>query len=123
MHPRNVIPLVLSLFLAGCAHYTWIKPAGDPATFPSDSYACKQSALNAAPPVFQTYGHHPDYYAPPPVRTHCFDDGRRQVCKTIVEERDYVPPPRTVDLNSSTREDMYNACMNAQGWVLQRVEE
>jgi len=117
----KVILLGATLMLAGCAHYEWMKPAGDPSTFGVDSYNCKQSSMGTAPPVFQTYGAMP--LPRPPVHTRCFNDGYREVCKTVVEGGPYVPPPRTVDLNAANREDMYQACMGAQGWVYQRVDE
>ncbi len=103
MSRTAAVALVAALALAGCTRYAWVKPLGDPATFPADSYACKQEALAAAPPVFQTYlpgpgfgppGH---YYAP--------------------------PPPRTVDLNAPLRDDFYDSCLRARGWVLQAIEE
>ena len=115
--------LVTALLLSGCAQYVWMKPAGDPSTFPNDNYNCKQSALTNAPPVFQTYGAYP-MHMPPDVRTRCIGDGHHRTCKTIIVDHDhYVPPPHTVDLNAGTRNDLYNACMSAQGWVLQKVEE
>lgn len=116
--------LILATLISGCSRYVWMKPNGDPSTFGPDSYNCKQSALSAAPPTFHTYVPYPQP-GPSIVREVCYEKhhGHHPRCKMIVETRDYVPPPQTVDLNANNRDDMYNSCMNANGWVLQRVEE
>lgn len=124
----KTLPLALcltaALALQGCTHYVWVKPNGDPATFNADNYTCKQRAVTQAPPVFQVYSPYPTYYGGDRIITHCRDHGMTETCRTHVEGAPYPPqPPQAVDLNSSTRDDLYNACMGAQGWVLQPVKD
>lgn len=122
MRPFKPLLLAFALFaLSGCAHYVWVKPAGDPASYPADNYACKQESLNVAPPVYQVY--EPYSSGPDIVRTDCVQNGPRQRCYARVVSEGYQPPPQAVDLNRGNRSDLYNACMNARGWVLQRVED
>lgn len=115
------LPL-LALMLSGCATYAWVKPGGDPNTYPADSYACKQESMAAAPPVFHTV--HP-HIAPGPdiVRTRCRDEGFYEECRTRVYPSGYAGPPQTYDLNERNRDNMFTSCMNARGWILQRIEE
>lgn len=113
--------LAALLLLSGCAQYVWVKPAGDPATYPADNYACKQDSLSAAPPVYQVY--EPSPSGPDVVRTDCIQKGSRQRCYARVVSEGYQPPPQAIDLNRSARSDLYNACMNARGWFLQKVEK
>ena len=103
--------------------YAWVKPFGDPATYGPDNYACQQSAMANAPPVFQTFAPYPAYSEPDMVYTDCRVHHNFERCRTRVIERDVYAPPRTVDLNESNRSGLYNACMQARGWVLQAVEE
>ncbi len=122
MHSCRFAILAALLLLSGCAQYVWVKPAGDPGTFPGDSYACKQESLATAPPVYQIYEPYPS--GPDVVRTDCFQDGPQQRCRTrIISHQDYTPPPHAVDLNRGNRADLYNACMGARGWILQKVED
>ncbi len=113
--------LAALLLLSGCAQYVWVKPVGDPGSFPGDTYACKQESLSAAPPVYQIYEPYPS--GPEVVRTDCIQNGPRQRCRTRVISEGYQPPPQAVDLNRGNRSDLYGACMNARGWVLQKVED
>lgn len=118
------LTLLCSLFLSGCSQYVWVKPMGDPATFNADHYNCKQSAMTSAPPVFQVYHPYARSYDDERLYTHCKDYGDREVCKTrMIGSPHVAPPPHTVDLNARNRTDLYNACMGAQGWVLQEVKD
>lgn len=118
-----VLCLTVSVLLGGCTRYAWVKPMGDPATYPSDNYACQESAMANAPPVFQTYAPPPHYYAPMDVHTYCRDRGHHTVCRTHGHGYPYVSPPQTVDLNAHNRSNLFNACMQARGWILQAVED
>lgn len=100
---KSAILFTAVLFLAGCAHYEWVNPSGRSNDFPADSYNCKQQALSSAPPVFQTYVPGPYYYDGP-------------------QHPPGYPPP-AVDLNERTRSDLYYSCLEAHGWMQQRVEE
>ena len=120
---RLVALLAISLTLSGCTRYVWMKQSGDPASFPADNFTCKQTAMNNAPPVFETYDPYPYGHRPERIVTECRDRGHHEVCRTRVISHSYAPPPSTVDLNAYNRNDMYNACMSAKGWVLQPVEE
>jgi len=120
---KTTVLLAGSLLLSACTHYVWMKPAGDPATYPADNFNCKQSAMNNAPPVFQTYDAYPYGYSRDRVRTECTERGPHEVCRTRVISHEYAPPPSTVDLNARNRDELYNACMNASGWILQPVEQ
>lgn len=117
--------LVLPLMLAGCTSYVWVKPVGDPATFNPDSYACKQEAIAAAPPVFHQTEVYPRLFAGPDVvKSRCVQDGAVQTCKTRYYMHDStIAPPPVMDLNESVRSDLYSTCMQAKGWVLQAVED
>jgi|GEM_PF-1016487 len=121
---KHLVALGFLVFtLTACTHYAWVKPVGDPASYPADNYACKQQALAAAPQVFQTFmpasQPHPDV-----VKSDCFMDHHGgQHCKTSVVSRGYEPPPQVVDLNENMREDLYNACMGSKGWVLQAIQD
>lgn len=107
--------------LSGCTQYVWVKPLGNPATYPGDSYACKQESMAAAPPAFQTYEPYwPNDYEV--VRLHCAEGRHHERCRAVIAERGYSPPPHTVDLNQGNRQDLFNSCMNARGWQLQAVE-
>jgi len=120
---KTALVLSTCLCLSACMQYVWVKPVGDPTSFAADNYNCKQSAMSNAPPVFQTYDSSPYAYQPQRVRTDCTARGMHEVCYTHVSPPQYVPPPTTVDLNSRNRSELYNACMNALGWILQPVED
>lgn len=117
-------PLLAALacfLLSACTHVAWVKPSGDPATFPADSYLCKQDSLKAAPPVFETH----DLATPVARRFYrdCSHDphgGER--CHMIVLPDESRARPQTVDLNKNVRDDLYQSCLEAKGWVLQAVE-
>lgn len=119
---RLAVLLSLSVVLSGCTQYVWTKQFGDPQSFAADNYDCKQNAMNTAPPVFETYGSYP-YRHPDLVYTDCHPRGHHDICRTRVVSHGYAPPPSTVDLNARNRNDLYNSCMNAKGWVLQPVQE
>jgi len=122
--PRRLLALALiSLILSGCTQYVWVKPLGDPATYPQDTYTCKQESLALAPPVFQSYEIVPATDEHGVIKTDCVKEGRRERCRTIVKQPTYVPPPRAVDLNKSNRTDLFNSCMGARGWELRAVKD
>ncbi|MGE4350833.1 MAG: hypothetical protein AB7E52_01430 [Bdellovibrionales bacterium] len=122
MNKKAFALLGVAVLLSGCTHYMWVKPSGDPATFNADNYACKQNSMAAAPPVFQVYDPTPVHYGPKRVITDCRDKGDHRICKTRVQP-DVYAPPTAVDLNKSNRNDLYNACMGAKGWLWQAVED
>ena len=116
--------LLALVLLSGCTRYVWMKPSGDPASFNADTFACKQSAMANAPPVFQVYDRYPSYYEPDRIVTHCKERGNHEICKTrVVGDHRPAPPPQAIDLNESNRSDLYHSCMGAKGWILQAVED
>lgn len=122
------MPLLLLtvLLLAGCTHYVWVKPVGDPASYPADDYVCKQESLAAAPPVYETYVPAGPGGLSPEIVTDCRPSrAGGQHCFTRVVERHPVAirEPYTIDLNEDKRDDLYQSCLQARGWVLQPVEE
>jgi len=121
---RFVALASLAFLLSACTHYAWVKPSGDPASYPADNYSCKQESLASAPPMYRTFMPSPMPAPPDVVKSDCFTDGHGgEHCKTRVISHGYVPPPETVDLNEEMRSDLYNACMNARGWMLQVVQD
>lgn len=114
---------VSALLLSGCATYAWVKPGGDPASFPTDSYACKQEATSTAPPAYRVYDPFPAPFAPPYGPVRCYDHGDHEVCRIRHWPQPMQPwPPTAVDLNAGVRDDLYGSCLNAKGWFLQQVE-
>jgi hypothetical protein len=122
MNVKTLILIPLSaLMLSACTHYAWVKPMGDPATYPADHYTCSQSAVQSLPPVYEVYDPYPAYYGWHEPRP-CFYESHHLRCPPHLRPMDLPPPPRTIDLNRSGREDLYNSCMNAHGWFLQPID-
>lgn len=118
------LSLISCLLLSGCSRYVWVKPMGDPATFNPDNFGCKQNAMASAPPVFQVYEPYSYDHGREHIYTTCKERGNHEICKTRITGAPYTNrPPQAVDLNAGNRSDLYDACMSAKGWVLQRVED
>ncbi len=119
---------IVAVTLSGCGHYAWQKPGGDPSTFGADNYNCQQNAIAAVPPAYPypppPYGYSP--YGEPLYQveeTRCRDTHGSTYCKTqtSVQRRAPLPPPQ--DYNAPARQDLYTACMQAQGWVYRWIED
>jgi hypothetical protein len=122
--PSLLAALLIVFALSGCTQYAWVKPFGDPATYPADNYACQQDAMTNAPPVFQTFTPYPAYSHPDIVYVDCRVHHHHERCRARYVDRGFPPPsPYTVDLNDKNRGNLYSACMQAKGWVFQPVEE
>jgi hypothetical protein len=81
------------LLLTSCAPLTWTKRGASTADFNSDKYACEQSSMTATPNT--------------PILTNC---------------NQYTGLCQTQDFNQWNRNQLFNDCMVAKGWSLQRID-
>ena len=107
--------LICSLFLFGCVHYEWIKPGASQLDYNQAHYGCLQSSTATAPPVYQVYQPNNGVVPHEDIRTTCTTQGGVTNCdKRITQSPQAAPVAR--DINQGNRDQIYNACMQAQGW-------
>ena len=102
---------MLLTILAGCAT-EWSRPNTTEAELAQDRLKCEQQADVAYPPKFASSG--TGYQAP--VQTNCTTYGIQGHCSTPAGIQ---VPLRQNDVNAAPRSNAVDACLRANGYVLQ----
>ena len=112
--------IVTSALLAGCATYQWRHGTRYDANFEQESYECKQEAAKALPPQIGERITRPTQFISP--QWHC-PAGVSDRSKCNYTPGRWLQAEReSYDLNASARNDLYNSCLKARGWLYLRVD-
>jgi hypothetical protein len=112
----SVVLLVVFL-VTGCARQVWIKPGATQSEFQVAKGRCIAAAYSQVPaaPAVATIGG--GYVSP--TYTTCSGYGYSATCFTSGGQ--YTPPARIpYDANAAGRNEVFNGCMYADGWSLEK---
>jgi len=112
------LTLLICMPISGCATYYWSKPGVTQQQVNYDQAECTAEAGSRAPPALQAYPIGSGYTRP--IYTSCMGIGAMVDCTTT--GGGYTPPTyMTIDLNASTRDAAYEACLYRRGY--RKVQE
>ena len=110
---------VIGMCLSGCAGYSWNHPSKGERELKQDEHKCLEKSVQAFPFNFETKAPEIDYTSPP--KTSCNEHtyyGKAN-CEKIPDIA-MPPPSEMVDANEEKRDRVFDSCMKAKGWALQK---